>query len=238
MLAAMDQDDVRFPVTFGEIPPGAVDMTPAYGGRTITQLTEDRVYTYWVMKKEAWDLVQQHQGKVVMEDSESAQLINVRGDTVFVDSKVYAQLTQPIDQFVNISDVRSFGRLATLEVAQPMVAPEIVVSWTIKEDDVSDSLVAAVGLVEGQQYAEARAVWETWSEENVNDNLVYGKKNVIASPLVLGQDFPETRIFYEFPAEGLKRGSDYYVWIAAKEWDGASRLRSTSYYAYLTFRAW
>jgi hypothetical protein len=53
--------------------------------------------------------------------------------------------------------------------------------------------------------------------------------------LLPGQEFPETFVFTEYPAGGLKRNTDYYVWIANKNWDGENRQRFTLYYAYATF---
>ena len=66
----------------------------------------------------------------------------------------------------------------------------------------------------------------------------YGKTDVIRSPLVTGQQFPGMRVFTVYPALGLRRNQDYYLWIANKTWDGIGRLRSTPGYGFVTFKTW
>jgi len=92
--------------------------------------------------------------------------------------------------------------------------------------------------VPAQQYQPWGTVWEVFSEEAGAQFPVFGKNNVIASPLTLGQSIVGTRAFTAYPPSGLKRNKDYYVWIATASWDGSKRLRVTPYYAWATFRTW
>jgi hypothetical protein len=234
-LVASDDDDIRFPVQFGETPAGAQDLTQQYGGQSADRLEEDNAYTFWLMKRDAWNEVAPNAGKTLMEDPTlTSALVMVENDTVFLNASIHAQLAQPLDVFINIADVRVFGRLGAIFVTEPQTSPEVVVSWQITQTEVTDSQISAIGVTEGQQFDPNTAVWEAWSEEVVNGIPEFGKNNVIASPLAIGQPLPETRIFTEF--SGLDRGKFYYIWIGNQDWDGVSRLRSTNFYAFATFR--
>ena len=234
-LVASDDDDIQFPVQFGDTPAGAQDLAQQYGGQSADRLEEDNAYTFWLLKKEAWSQVAPNAGKTLKEDPTlTSALVVVQSDTVFLNARIHAQLSQLLNVFINIADVRVFGRLGAIAVAEPQTSPEVVVSWQITQADVVDSQISAIGVTEGQQFDPNSPVWEAWSEETVGGVPAYGKKNVIASPLAIGQTIPETRVFTEFG--GLERGKNYYIWIGNQDWDGVSRLRSTSFYAFATFR--
>lgn len=237
-LIVDEGDDLRFPVTFGQVPAGSQELSGNYGGEPLTSLVEDNVYTFWLLQNEAWQQAKDNAGKILSEAPQGSSTVEVKQDTVFIHRDIHAQLTQSLDVFINIADLRTFGRLGNIEVVAPSTSPDVVVSWQISQSDVTDSLIAAIGVTEGQQYDASTTAWEVWSEETVDGQPVFGSQNVIESPLVLGQLLPGTRIFTEFPEDGLERDKFYYIWIANNNWDGESRLRSASFYAYATFRTW
>src|SRR5512135_1422454 len=49
---------------FGQTPGGAQDLTTQYGGHPVSALQEDRVYTFWVAKDDAWTAIAAHPGWV------------------------------------------------------------------------------------------------------------------------------------------------------------------------------
>ena len=67
---------------------------------------------------------------------------------------------------------------------------------------------------------------------------IYGKDDIIKSPVQAGQSFSSTYVFNEYPENGLERGKNYYLWIANKNWDGVTRLRFAKGYAYITFQTY
>jgi hypothetical protein len=75
-----------------------------------------------------------------------------------------------------------------------------------------------------------------WSSEQTPEGFIYGKKNVISTPLHIGQNIEGTRTFIELPAEGLSRDENYYLWIANASWDQKARTRTTNNYSYVTFK--
>lgn len=229
---------LRFPVTFGQVPEGAEDLTSRYGGRRLDELQEDKVYTFWVLKEDAWSLLSEEVNKPLFVDSLVSTVVEVRNDTLFVSPLSHTQTTQTLDVYINLKDFRALGSLAIISIEVTNTSNDPVVSYTIRQPGVTDSLVAAVGLVEGSQYDVNLVVWEVLSQEVVGGTPVYRTKNVIRSPFVMGQQFSETRVFVEYPAGGLQRDKDYYFWIANKDWDGVNRLRSTLNYAYATFHTW
>lgn len=230
---------IRYPVNFGQIPPGAQDLTSQYGGASLDRLVEDDTYTYWVIKEDVWSQVSANVNKSLRVDqSLTAATIEVDNDTVFVNSRSHAQQIQAIDLFVNVSEVRPTGRLGVIDVRQSSDSNNPIVSWMIIQPGVTDTLIAALGVVNAQQYQAAGNTWEVWSEESSGGQPVYGKKNVIQGPVIMGQSLAETRIFVEYPAAGLERNQDYYIWIASKDWDGQRRLNSTNFYAHATFHTW
>lgn len=238
LISAAD-DEIRFPATFGQVPAGAQDLTEQYGGQRLERLVEDNIYTYWVIKAEAWRQIASLQNRtLILDQSPGAANVAARNDTVFLSPMVHTQENQPLDVFVNIRDVRPLGRLGLISVHQPTLNPNVMISWSIAQPGVTDSSISVLGLINAQQYQETGKVWEVWSVDSTGGQTVFGGKNVISSPLALGQQLGETRVFIEFPAEGLQRGTDYYFWMANKDWDRQGRLRSTNFYAYVTFRTW
>ncbi len=238
-LTSTEGDNIHFPTTFGQALPGAQDLTAQYGGQKLDRLAEDNAYTYWILKAEAWRQIAGMQNQtLILEPSLTNANVIARNDTVFLGPMVHTQENQPLDVFVNIRDVRPLGRLGLISVQQPTLSLEVVISWRITQSGVMDSLIAVLGLINAQQYQETGKLWEVWSVDSTSGQTVYGGKNVMGSPLALGQEFPDTRVFVEFPAEALKRDTDYYFWIANRDWDRQGRLRSTNFYAFVTFHTW
>ncbi len=232
-------DNIHYPVRFGLVPPASNELTSRYGGVRIDSLVEDETYTFWVLKGEVWEQVSAMPGKTLKVDYGLAKgEIAIGGDTLRVSGFSHAQKTQALDVFVNVRDVRTFGRLANVNVVQSSRSNNPLVTWVVKQSGVTDSCVAAIGLNLGGAYDPKTTVWEVWSADSSGGRMVYGKKNVIPSPVVLGQRFAETKVFVEYPAEGLQRGKDYYLWIAQKDWDGVGRTRTANFYAFAVFRTW
>jgi hypothetical protein len=231
-------DNVRYPVTVGSVPAGAQDLASAYGGIPATALAEDNQYTFWVMKEEVWGQVSAQRNKTLVVDSTASALVTLRGDTVFVSPAGLAVNYQSIDIYINIRDVRAFGRLARLDVLDSKTSSAPLIRWTITQPGVTDSAVAAIGITNGSQYDVNMRYWEMISEDLSVTPPVYFKNNVIPQPLSMGQSVPSTRTFVAYPAVGLERGKGYYLWIAGKDWDGVNRTRSTAYYAFATFTVW
>jgi hypothetical protein len=137
-----------------------------------------------------------------------------------------------------MSKTSTTGRLAFINVQRSSTSNHPIITWIIRQDGVTDTLIAAMGVVNAGQYQAAGNLWEVWSVDSSGTQPVYGKKNVIYGPVVAGQAFPETRVFVEYPAEGLQRNKTYYVWIANKDWNGQRRDNATNYYAHATFQTW
>ncbi len=233
-LVYMPDNQIRYPVQYGKLPSGAQDLTQQYGGTFLDTLIEDSTYTFWVMKADEWNQISSMQNKLIVLDS-SASAVEVTGDTIKLSSAGHTQKTQNLDNYVNFTDYFALGKLADLFVEQPRTSNTPVIRWHIKQSGVTDTLVAAIGITEGNQYNASKILWEVYSVSDSAGNTYYGKKNVIPSPLIAGQDLPETYVFNEYPASGLKRNTSYYVWIANKNWDGENRNRVTDYYAYAYF---
>ncbi|MGE5430591.1 MAG: hypothetical protein ACM3QX_05935 [Syntrophomonadaceae bacterium] len=231
---------IHYPVRYGTLPTGAQDLTSQYAGVHMDSLAEDARYTYWVLKEDVWNQLSQSKGKVLQVDpSLAAATVKTYADSLKVSPYSLTLKTQNIDVFINISDVTVFGQLAELNVIQPKTSNNPTITWTITQSDVKDPLVSALGITEGNQYNENKIVWEVWSEEpGTNGKMVYGKKNLIGSPVVAGQQYAGTKVFNQYPAEGLKRNTDYYFWIANKNWDGSGRFLFTPNYAYVVFHTW
>jgi len=236
-LIRIDGNNLRFPVTFGQTPAGAQNITNQYGGQSIDRLQEDVDYTFWVMKAEAWNEVSGQANKLLIVDASSAApAVAVRNDSVFVSAAFHTQQLLPLDVYVNIREFRSFGRLAVLTLEPTNTSNNPIIRWSIQQAGVTDSLVAVIGVVNATSYLPDNVVWEAWSEEVVGGQTRFGTKNVIAAPVILGQALAGTRVFYEYPVQGLERNRDYYVWIANNAWDGDNHGRTVNFYAYGTFK--
>ncbi len=238
-LIKIDGNNLRYPIKFGSIPDGASDITLQYGGASVDSLSEDVVYTFWVMKESMWENVSGIIGAELIpkSDLDENEFIQSSDTTVELSSFSYTKGTEQLDVYVNISNVRFFGRLGEIYVSQPVDATGPTISWRISQSGVTDTLISAIGIVNGQQFDERYIFWDLWSVEESNGEKVYGKKNVIKAPIKIG-DHPEGTItFNELPEKGLERNKDYYIWIATENWEG-NRSRVANFYAYATFRTW
>lgn len=225
-------NQIKYPVEFGELPQGAQDLTQQYGGTKVNTLSEDNTYTFWVMKEEAWDRVKNSNAELVF-DSTSTAIIETT-DSIKITQKLFTSRTLPLDVFINVYGISTFGRLADISISSDLSnAP--VVSWNIKQDGVTDTKLSAIGITEGGQFTPTNTIWEVYSVSELNGTTAYGKINVIPGPVKMGTSFEHTQVFYEFPEEGLERNKTYYLWIANETWDGANRLRFANGYAYATF---
>ncbi len=225
-------NQIHFPVQYGVLPAGAQDLTSQYNGSFLDTLIEDSTYTFWIMKAENWSKISSEQNKIIVLDS-SITNYQSNGDTVRFSPRDYFQITQNLDNYVNIYNIESRGKLGTISVEQPRTSNNPLISWQITQ--VQDSLIAAIGITEGSQYNGSAIAWEVYSVSDSAGGTYYGKKNVIASPVIAGQDLPETFVFTPYIEGGLKRNTSYYIWIANRFWDGEGRTRVTDYYAYVTF---
>ena len=232
-------DAINYPVKYHTMPSGAEDLTSQYGGITLDSLIEDSTYTFWVMKENLWAQLSDKVGKIISIDSAlTGSATTVNGDTLSVSQDLHTQKIQALDVYINIKEIKSVGRLATIFVEQPRTSNNPRIWWQIKQSGVTDSLIAAIGIVTGQEYKISKLIWEVYSVDSTSGQKVYGKNDVIQGPLVAGQNIDGTHAFVKYPTGGLKRNTYYYIWIANKDWDGEKRLRSTNYYAYVTFYSW
>lgn len=233
-LIYMPDDQIHYPVQYGKLPSGAQDLTQQYNGTSLDTLIEDSTYTFWVMKAEDWNKISSMQNTIILLDS-TVNSFQVSGDTVRFSYQGHTQNTQHLDNYVNFTDFHSRGFLADIFVEQPRTSNNPLISWHIKQANVTDSMVAAIGITESNQYNASKKMWEVYSVSDSAGVTLYGKENVISSPVVAGQELPGTFVFEEYPASGLKRGTSYYIWIANKNWDGETRNSVTDYYAYAYF---
>lgn len=239
-LTAIQGDNIHYPVTIGRIPPGAQDMANAYGGHNVSRLLEDYVYTFWLLKAEAWSQASGQRGKKIRVDNQAVASVTVRGDTILVGNMLGTAHTQTADAYVNIKNIIPRGRLADLWVQETDTSDGAILSFQIKQPGVTETLVAATGLViNSGTYNVDNVVWEVLSVDSSGVKPVYRTKNVIASPVLFGQQLPQTAVFKSLSVKGLIRNRAYYAWIATKEWDGLSRdSRIVPYYAWITFDTW
>ena len=237
-LVGKTGDALSYPVKYGTLPSGAQDLTGQFGGAVSPTLVEDTTYTYSVIKSEAWSLISQRPGMPIVVDSTVTGVLTERNDSLFVNPLYLTQATIRTDLFINVKEVKPFGRLGRLEVFASDTTNRLLVKWTITQSGVTDSLIAAIGLTKGSQYDINTVTWELISEDLTVTPPVYFKNNVIRSPLRMGDEVPGAVQFTVYPANGLDRGTQYYLWIANKDWDGVNRTRSTSNYAFATFIVW
>ncbi|MCC6396922.1 MAG: hypothetical protein IT282_07870 [Bacteroidetes bacterium] len=239
-LVAQSGNTLRYPITIGQLPSGAQDLTAQFGGTPRSQLTEDSTYTYWVMTADAWDLVRQlpeASRRTLTVDTSATAIVQSRNDTAFVRAASCAIMTRRTDVFINIDDFRPYGRLATLGLIHTGTSNNPTITWQIRDAGV-DTAISAIGIVRGQTYEVANVVWEMISAIELPDTTIYWVNNVIRGPIVAGTQLPNTQTFTEYPAGGLERGYSYMLWIANKDWDREGRLRSTPNYAYALFTVW
>jgi len=239
MLVYAPNNNIHYPVTFGQVPAGAQNLLDQYGGKAAERLEEDNTYTFWMLTDDAWQTVSQYPGKCIKVNPNSNSITaEVKNDSILANADSHAQSVLPLDVFVNLTNINSRGRLGELMLSEPVEMKDPVLTWKIMQEGVTDTMIAAMGLCEGAGYLPTAVVWEVWSEDFLSGNPVYGKNNVISAPVTLGQTFPGTKTFYEYPVEGLKRNQMYYLWIANKDWDGLKHGRAANYYAYISFETY
>ena len=234
-------DKIKYPALYADLQSGSTNIAPDYGGTSKSNLSEDVLYTFWVVRGSVWNDISAYTNYKFMADSNLApNSYRLENDSVMISIYNYASLSYQLDVYVNLdtNNVQAFGRLGQISVEPTNSIDNFIVSWIITQADITDSTISAIGLCEGDQYDINKLAWEIWSEELIEGETVFGKKNVIQGPLLLGQQFNETKVFAEFPETGLKRAQNYYLWIATKEWDGARRGRTVPGYAYLRFTTW
>jgi len=229
---------VKFPFTFGTLPAGAQNLATQFGGKALAQLSEDEVYTYWVMKDEAWSLVSALKNRIMVVDSAASVPVQNHDDTLLIAGSDFASLTRRLDVYINIKDVHVYGRLASnITITASETSNQPTVTFTIAPG-ILDSAVSALGICAGDQYNVSSRAWEVISTDVQPDTTIYWKNDVIRSPFLLGQAFPGTTAFVVYPAGGLNRNQQYYLWFANKYWDQTTRLRSTPNYGFATFTVW
>jgi hypothetical protein len=229
---------LRFPSRVGSLPAGAANLTTTFGGVPVARLTEDQEYTFWIMKDEAWAQVQQRPHKVIVVDSLAATMVTERHDTVFVAASQFSSATIRLDLYINIRNLATFGRLGVLGVTQSDTTNRLEVTLQITQSGVTDSLLSAIGITNGNAYDINDIKWELISEDASVTPPVYFKNNVIRLPLRMGTSVAGAHTFTAYPASGLTRGKQYYLWVANKSWDGQARTRSTANYAFAIFDVW
>jgi hypothetical protein len=234
-LIKTDDNELEYPVTVGELPDNAVDLTADYGGDAIDSLLEDNDYTFWVMKQQAWEKVSSYDGGKLYVDSTMAEGNVVRNqDSISVSNYVHTQFSKKLDVFVNVEGLSTFGQLGEIFVNETR-SNRPIINWEKYGDNVVDSAISVIGICEGQQHNSETTVWEVYSVSTEDEDTVYGKANIIEPPVNVGETFSNTREFVEFNLEGLERDKSYYIWIADSTWNGEDRLRFAEGYAYATF---
>jgi len=238
-LIISEGNNLHYPIKYGVLPEGAEDITELYGGK-FEDFIEDSTYTYWMVKEEGWNDILQHVDKHIMPaitDSVHSYSID---DTLWINTYQHLQKSCWIDAFTNIdmSSIKLRGSFADIVLTETDSCNNVLIDWTIIDQSVQDSLVAAVGLCKAATYDPKKIVWEIWSVDTVDNQIIYGKNNVISPPLLLGQSFPNTWVFKQFPSQGLERNATYLFWVAGKDWDQENHLRFTKYHSYITFNTW
>jgi hypothetical protein len=227
-------NDIHYPVTFNEIPPGAQDLTTQYGGSRVDSLTEDSTYTFWILKETEWNQISAMSNKILIYDSTLSTTLRVDGDTVRLSGSAHFQIVKPVNVYINLVNIRqSRGRLGDLAIEVTNKSNNPIISFTVTQ--IEDSLISAIGIVEAGQFDPDAEIWSVLSISDSAGQIQYGKANIISSPVVAGENTPGTQVFVEYPEGGLKHNATYYVWIANKFWDGEGRILSTNYYEYIVF---
>jgi hypothetical protein len=77
---------------------------------------------------------------------------------------IHTQRTQELDNYINIFEISTFGQLGTINIQQTNEDDHVKLSWTISQAGVTDTLIAAIGIADGNQYTAASSIWEAYSE--------------------------------------------------------------------------
>ncbi len=234
----MPGNQIHYPVEYGSTPSGAQNLTTHYGGTPMDTLIEDSTYTFWVMKDAQWTDISAMQNKIIVLDSSLATSFNLDADTARFSPEGHTQKTRNLDNFINITDFHTVGKLADITVEQPRTSNNPKITWHIKQPGVTDSLISAIGITEGDHYIIDAVVWEVYSVSDSAGGTYYGKVNIIPSPVIAGQEYPGTYVFTPYLEGGLLRGRTYNIWIANRYWNGEGRSRITPYYAYAYFKTY
>ncbi len=245
-LIQSTSDDIGFPLKFNVPPSGTQDLTTQYGGHHVDSLSEDQNYTFWVMKLAGWDQVKNLNGRILLPDSTLTGAVAVRGDTIFVGRSGGVIQRKRLDVYINIRNVKIYGPLVLdPNTFQPYmtVTPtnrdnNPIVTFTIKQPGVTDTMVAAFGLNDGSAYDVGTVLWEVLTVDTVDTVIQYRSLDIIPSPIVFGEKPPRTQAFTEYPAGGLQRNKTYFFWLATNQWDGISHIRSSRYHSYAVFDTW
>jgi hypothetical protein len=89
-------NNIHYPVTFGQVPPGAQNISSQYGGKSLDRLVEDDTYTYWMLKEDVWSQVAANTNKPLRVDASlTATTIKVENDTVFINAHSHTQEISP-----------------------------------------------------------------------------------------------------------------------------------------------
>jgi hypothetical protein len=236
-LIYLTGDQIKYPVKYGQLPAGAQDLSSDYGGGFTSELIEDSSYSFWVMKEADWNQISSQQNKFLSLDSTITSIL-VDGDTINFPPKNYTQSIIPLDNYINIIDIATRGRLADIFVEQPTENNDPIISWNIKQAGVTDTLISVIGICAANAFDPSALVWEVYSINDSAGVTYYGKKNVIPGPLKAGDQFSQTFVFTEYPAAGLQRNKTYYIYIANKDWNGEDHGRAVNYYCYVTFNTY
>jgi hypothetical protein len=231
-LIRTEGNNILFPVVFGELPAGAQDITSQFGGTTLSELEEDEEYTFWVMKSEVWELVSTNIFKPLIVDP-SVTSVSVSDTSVSITPFSFVVGHKSVNVYINIVNVRVLGAIADIFV-ESTTANIPLIRWRIRAAG-ADTLVAAIGLVRGQVYDASSALWEMYSVRDSAGVSLYARDNIIASPILVGDDVPGTRTFVEFVPENFQRNTEYHIWIATNNWDREGRQRFTQGYGYAIF---
>jgi hypothetical protein len=238
-LIKAEGNQLHYPVEYGRLPSGIQDLTESLGGK-YEPFIEDSNYTYWIAKEEVWPIIADNPGKIILPMDMDTLPYILQDDTLWLNVLYHWQRSRWIDVFTNvdISSIQKRGGFAEIFLTETDTSNNLVFDWKIIDKSVSDTLIAAMGLCKAATYDPKKIVWEVWSVDTSSGQNVYGKNNVISPPILLGESFPGTRAFKEYPLSGLERNGTYLFWIAGKDWDGVNHLRSTKYHAYITFTTW
>ena len=230
-------NSIHYQPRFGQVPPGAQDLTTSFGGHPTTALTEDKVYTFWIAKDDVWAAINASPGKVLIADTGAIKPVRTSNDTLYVTSQSFLSAIEPVDVFIGVRNVHAVGRLGVINVIQTDTSNAPLITFQIAQAGLAppDSLLTNMGICVSQQYDIGAVIWEVLAVDTSSGQPVYWTTDVISSPVFAGQSIPRTDVFTAFPAGGLERNKTYYIWIANRDWDQRSRLRSTYNYASATF---